>query len=274
MRKLQSEIIEMLRVSPVIDVDKEIRRRIDFLKSYLLAHPFLKGYVLGISGGQDSTLAGKLAQMAIDELNFNEHKYEFVAMRLPYGVQIDESDCQDALRYINPNIITKVDIKPSVDASVKSVSTSLGVEVSDFNKGNVKARHRMEVQYQVAGTMSLAVLGTDHAAEAVTGFYTKFGDGGADLMPLFGLTKRQGKMILQVLDCPDHLYLKIPTADLEDDLPQLADEIALGVSYEEIDDYLQGFAVNEEACKKIESWFLRSKHKRVLPITVYDDWWK
>ncbi len=84
------------------------------------------------------------------------------------------------------------------------------------------------------------MLGTDHAAEALTGFYTKYGDGGSDLVPIFRLNKRQGRKILKELGCPEHLYLKIPTADLEDDRPLLPDEVALGVSYEEIDDYLEG----------------------------------
>ena len=69
MRPLQQKIIETLKVQPTIDVQQEIHRTIQFLKEYLVKHSFLKGYVLGISGGQDSTLAGKLAQLAVDELN-------------------------------------------------------------------------------------------------------------------------------------------------------------------------------------------------------------
>ena len=99
------------------------------------------------------------------------------------------------------------------------------------------------------------VLGTDHAAEAVTGFYTKYGDGGVDLTPIFRLNKRQGKQLLKHLGCPEHLYLKIPTADLEEERPALPDEVALGVTYDEIDDYLEGKEVPEEAKKKIEGHY-------------------
>ena len=272
---LQQQIIEQLKVLPEIDVELEIRRSIDFLKDYAKKHAFVKGFVLGISGGQDSTLVGKLAQLAVDELNAEagQASYSFWAVRLPYGVQADEQDCQDALDYINPTEIYTVNIKDAVDASVAALAAA-GVELNDFAKGNEKARERMKVQFSIAAMNHAVVLGTDHAAEAVTGFYTKFGDGGADLMPIFRLNKRQGRQLLKQLDCPVHLYEKVPTADLEENRPQLADEDALGVSYKAIDAYLRGEDVAEKDAKVIEDWFIRSRHKRHLPITVYDDFWK
>jgi len=118
------------------------------------------------------------------------------------------------------------------------------------------------------------VLGTDHSAEAVTGFYTKFGDGAADLVPLFRLNKRQGRKLLEELGCPEHLYTKKPTADLEEDRPALADEEALGVTYDQLDDYLEGKDVPADVKKAIESHYLKTQHKRHLPITVFDDFWK
>ena len=75
----------------------------------------------------------------------------------------------------------------------------------------------MVTQYAIGGQNGLLVIGTDHAAEAVTGFFTKFGDGGADLLPLTGLTKRQGRALLQELGADERLYLKMPTADLLDE---------------------------------------------------------
>ena len=272
-RELQKKIIDEMKVQPNIDAQVEIRRSVDFMKDYLLAHPFLKGYVLGISGGQDSTLVGKLAQIAVDELNENKDKYKFIAIRLPYGVQADEDDCQDALEFIKPSETLTVNIKPSVDASTDETQAALGTLISHYNKGNVKARHRMEVQYTIAAARNLAVLGTDHSAESITGFFTKYGDGGADLFPIFRLNKRQGKILLAALGCPEHLYLKIPTADLEDDKPGLADEDALGVTYNEIDNYLEKKAVSEADAEQIESWYLQSRHKRTMPVTVFDDWW-
>lgn len=272
---LQQQIIEELKVLPQIDVEQEIRRSIDFLKDYAKKHTFVKGFVLGISGGQDSTLTGKLTQLAVDELNAEaaEAKYSFWAVRLPYGVQADERDCQDALDYIQPTNIYTVNIKDAVDASVRALADA-GIELSDFAKGNEKARERMKVQFSIAAMNGAVVLGTDHAAEAITGFYTKFGDGGADLMPIFRLNKRQGRQILKHLDCPVHLYDKVPTADLEEDRPSLPDEVALGVTYEQIDDYLEGKEIPEQARETLEGHYKRSMHKRHLPITVFDDFWK
>ena len=118
------------------------------------------------------------------------------------------------------------------------------------------------------------MIGTDHAAESVTGFYTKFGDGGADILPLWRLNKRQGRQLLEYLGAPEHLYLKQPTADLEEERPSLPDEVALGVTYEAIDDYLEGKEIVEKDAQTIESWYTKSEHKRHLPITIYDDFWK
>ncbi|WP_431028162.1 ammonia-dependent NAD(+) synthetase [Lysinibacillus sp. LZ02] len=275
MSDLQKRIIEELHVLPEINVEEEIRKSIDFMKAYAKKHSFVKGFVLGISGGQDSTLTGKLAQLAVNELNeeAGEKKYTFMAVRLPYGEQADEQDCQDALDFIQPDQIYTVNIKKAVDASVRALADA-GVELSDFAKGNEKARERMKVQFSIAAMNSAVVLGTDHAAEAITGFFTKFGDGGADLMPIFRLNKRQGRQILAHLNCPEHLYLKIPTADLEEERPSLPDEAALGVTYEQIDDYLEGKEIPKEAREVLEGHYVRSQHKRHLPITIFDDFWK
>ncbi|PFI68841.1 NAD(+) synthase [Priestia megaterium] len=276
MKELQKQIIEEMNVQKEINPVEEIRRSVDFLKSYMNKYPFLRSFVLGISGGQDSTLTGKLAQLAVNELNeeAGEERYQFIAVRLPYGVQADEADCQDALAFIQPTKSISINVKPAVDAMLSVVEEAADDKVSDFNKGNVKARERMIAQYTVAGMYSGVVLGTDHSAEAVTGFYTKFGDGGADLVPIFRLNKRQGKQMLKELGCPEHLYMKKPTADLEEDRPQLPDEEALGVTYEQIDDYLEGKDVGEHASNVIEGHFLKTQHKRQLPITVFDDFWK
>ena len=272
---LQEDIIAQLGVKPVIDPQEEIRRSIDFLKDYLQKHPFLKTFVLGISGGQDSTLAGRLAQLAMEEMRAEtgDASYQFVAVRLPYGVQADEADAQKALAFIQPDVSLVVNIKESVDAMERAVEAT-GMDVSDFNKGNIKARSRMIAQYALAGAYSGAVIGTDHAAENITGFFTKFGDGGADILPLYRLNKRQGKQLLQALGADPALYEKVPIADLEEEKPGIADEVALGVTYAEIDDYLEGKSVSPEAQATIENWWHKGQHKRHLPITVFDTFWR
>lgn len=275
MHLMQAEIIEALRVSPTIDPASEVRRSIDFMKDYLKAHPGLMTYVLGISGGQDSTLAGKLAQMAMEEMRTEtgNEAYRFIAVRLPYGIQNDEIDAKNALAYIQADTEMVIDIKPATDAMVQVIKDN-NIAITDYNKGNIKARQRMIAQYAVAGSAAGAVIGTDHAAEAVTGFYTKFGDGASDIMPLWRLTKQQGREILDYLGCPEELYLKIPTADLEEERPMLSDEDALGVTYEAIDAYLTGKQVTEEEAAIIENWYKKTNHKRHLPINVYDTFWR
>lgn len=271
---LQTKIIAEMGVKPTINAEEEIRVSVDFLKAYLVKHSFLKTLVIAVSGGQDSTLAGRIAQIAVSELREEaQADVQLLAVRLPYGVQLDEADAQDALTFIGADELFTVNIKASVDATQAALAEA-GVVLSDFVKGNIKARERMVTQYGIAGARAGAVIGTDHAAEAITGFYTKYGDGGTDINPLFRLNKRQGRQLLEALGAPEHLYTKIPTADLEEDRPALSDEVALGVTYDEIDDYLEGKTVSAEAETKIESWYLKSEHKRHLPITVFDDFWK
>ena len=275
MRKYQEEIINALGVNSQIDPQAEVTKRVQFICDFLQTTK-MKALVLGISGGQDSSLAGRLSQLAVEKLReeTGDNEYQFIAVRLPYCEQADESDAMFAINdFIKPDKIMRVNIKAATDAMVASLNEA-GTPISDFNKGNIKARERMIVQYAIGGENKGAVVGTDHAAEAVTGFYTKFGDGGADITPLSGLDKRQGKALLQYLGAPAKLYDKTPTADLEEDKPMRPDEEALGVRYDEIDDYLEGREVSPAAAEKIEGWYRRTQHKRHLPIAPYDTWWK
>ncbi|MDV7352552.1 ammonia-dependent NAD(+) synthetase [Rhodococcus oxybenzonivorans] len=279
MANLRAQILEELGAQPTIDAAKEIRTRVQFLKEYLLSTP-AKGFVLGISGGQDSTLVGRLAQLAASELRDEGHEAEFVAVRLPYGTQADESDAQIALKFIQPDRSVSVNVKPGADATAKESASALrdilgdGGELRDFVRGNIKARERMVIQYSIAGQLGYLVLGTDHAAEAITGFFTKYGDGGVDLTPLTGLSKRQGGALLRELGAPETTWRKVPTADLEDDRPALPDEEALGLTYTQIDDYLEGKDVSPEVAEKLETMYLNTRHKRTVPVTPLDTWWR
>jgi NAD+ synthase len=271
---MQREIIQTLNVKPKINPKEEIRKRIDFLKSYLVKTK-AKGYVLGISGGQDSTLAGRLVQLAVEELRREANDALFIAIRLPYGVQQDEDDAVRAMKFISADREYTFNIQVAVDAVQSEYNAAnSGEPLSDYHKGNVKARMRMIAQYAFGGMEGLLVIGTDHAAEAVTGFFTKHGDGGADVLPLSGLTKRQGKALLKELGAEESLYLKVPTADLLDTKPGQADETELGITYDDIDDYLEGKPVSQEIAEKIEKRYLVTEHKRHLPASMFDQWWK
>ncbi len=273
MRELQAQIIAELGVQPQIDPATEIIRRVQFLKDYLRATG-TGGYVLGISGGLDSTLAGRLAQLAVEELGAEGVEVNFIAVRLPYGAQHDEDDARAAMKFISAKTEWTFNIAPAVDGFASEFATTAAEDVTDFNKGNVKARSRMIAQYALAGQENLLVIGTDHAAESVTGFFTKFGDGGADILPLYTLNKRQNRALLQELGAPEFLYNKVPTADLLDGVPGRTDEDELGITYNNIDDYLEGKSIPEAAASSIERRFVQSRHKRTVPVSLLDTWWQ
>ncbi|MEB4616592.1 ammonia-dependent NAD(+) synthetase [Leucobacter sp. M11] len=274
MREMQRTIIAELGSVPEIDPRGEIDARVAFLCDYLRSIPGVRGFVLGISGGQDSSLAGRLAQLAAERLRAEGREAEFVAVRLPYGVQHDEDDAALALKFILPDRAVTLNIRGSVDGLAEEYRAAVGEPISDFHKGNVKARARMIAQYALGGGAGLLVIGSDHAAEAVTGFYTKFGDGGADVLPLAGLTKNQGAAMLAELGAPERLWQKVPTADLLDGEPGQTDESSLGVSYADIDAYLEGREVADAAAETIERHFWKSRHKRRMPVAPGDTWWR
>ncbi|UGS25086.1 ammonia-dependent NAD(+) synthetase [Microbacterium resistens] len=270
---LQQDIIDALGVRADIDPHAEIERRVAFLADYL-ARTGARGYVLGISGGQDSTLAGRLAQLAVERVRGQGGEAAFIAVRLPYRVQHDADDAAAALDFIAPDERVEVNIEHGVDGLETDLEAAGVGEISDFQRGNIKARLRMVTQYAIAGHRGMLVIGTDHAAEAVTGFFTKFGDGAADLTPLAGLTKRQGRALLQELGAPDRLAFKVPTADLLDGNPGRSDEDELGLTYEQIDDYLEGREISADAAQRLEGKYLATAHKRHLPVTPDDAWWR
>jgi NAD+ synthase len=264
MTDLQARIIADLGVPERFDAEAEIARRLAFLADRL-GSTGATGYVLGISGGVDSAVAGRLCQLVVERVRDTGGSATFTAMRLPYGAQHDEDDARRALEFVRPDETVTVDIKQASDALLGAVEIGLG-DNEDFLLGNIKARQRMVAQYAVAGARSALVVGTDHAAEAVMGFFTKYGDGAADLTPLAGLTKRRVRAIGTALGAPAEITAKVPTADLESNRPGLPDEHAFGITYDDIDDFLEGKAVSETAYRTITEWYRRTAHKRTLPI--------
>jgi NAD+ synthase len=265
----QQEIARDLQVGASFDARAEIERRVAFLAERLTSSG-LRSLVLGISGGVDSTTAGRLCQLAVERVRATGQEVTFYAMRLPYGVQADEHDAQLALGFIRADQVLTVDVKPASDAALAAALaggvTFRDAHHQDFVQGNIKARQRMIAQYAVAGATDGLVVGTDHAAEAVSGFFTKFGDGAADVVPLTGLTKRRVRAVADELGAPAELVWKVPTADLETLDPGKPDEDALGVTYDQIDDFLEGKPVDEAAHAAIVRRYHLTEHKRQLPI--------
>lgn len=271
-------IIDEMQVLPSIDPKMEITRRVDFIKQQIKSSG-CKSLVLGISGGVDSFTCGRLAQLAAQQLRHEtgNNNYQFYAVRLPYGTQQDEQDAQISLDAINPDHVLTVNIQAATDAVNQQVCATLeqakqpaSNEAIDFAKGNVKARVRMTSQYQIAGLVNGLVLGTDHSAENITGFYTKHGDGACDLAPLFGLNKRQVRLLAHNLGAPDSIVNKTPTADLECLDPQKEDEAVLGLSYDVIDDFLEGKEISTENEKRLIEIYNKTQHKRLPIATIYD----
>ncbi|GIU08087.1 MULTISPECIES: ammonia-dependent NAD(+) synthetase [unclassified Shewanella] len=276
---MKGQILREMQVLNAIDPGFEVQRRVAFIKSKL-KQSSTSSLVLGISGGVDSSLAGRLCQLAVDELNSDASgtSYQFIAVRLPYDVQKDEDEAQLACQFIQPSKQVTVNVKQGVDgvhsetlAAVEAAGITLPeADKVDFVKGNVKARMRMVAQYEIAGLVAGLVVGTDHSAENITGFYTKWGDGACDLAPLFGLNKRQVRMLAAFLGAPEKLVIKAPTADLEENKPQLEDEVALGLTYDEIDDFLEGKEVSEFVNDKLVGIYRATQHKREPIPTIYD----
>lgn len=272
MQQIQRDIAQALQVQPPFqseaDVQAQIARRIAFIQQ-CLKDSGLKTLVLGISGGVDSLTAGLLAQRAVEQLReqTGDQAYRFIAVRLPYQVQQDEADAQASLATIRADEEQTVNIGPSVKALAEQLEALEGLEPakSDFVIGNIKARIRMVAQYAIAGARGGLVIGTDHAAEAVMGFFTKFGDGACDLAPLSGLAKHQVRALARALGAPENLVEKIPTADLEDLRPGHPDEASHGVTYAEIDAFLHGQPLREEAARVIVDTYHKTQHKRELP---------
>lgn len=272
MHSRQQEIAAALNVRPPFDgpesVQAEIDKRVGFIQS-CLRDSGLKTLVLGISGGVDSTAAGLLAQRAVEGMRAagEGDDYRFIAVRLPYQVQHDEDEAQLAVETIKPDECHTVNIGAAVQGLSRATEAldALAPEKRDFVLGNTKARMRMVAQYTIANARQGLVIGTDHAAEAVMGFFTKFGDGACDLTPLAGLVKHQVRELAAALGAPEQLVKKVPTADLEELTPGKPDEDAHGVSYQHIDAFLQGKPVPDEAARIIIANYDNSAHKRQLP---------
>ncbi len=275
----KTEIISAMKVLPTIDPAKEITNRVNFIKRQL-TRTGLNNLVLGISGGIDSTTCARLAQLAVNALNEENGKqsFQFIAVRLPFDTQKDEADAQLALNFIEPSQRLVVNIKPGANGIHEEVIHAFNVADvplpdeagQDFSKGNVKARTRMACQYDIAALVNGLVLGTDHSAENITGFYTKWGDGACDLVPLFGLSKRQVRQLASHMGAPETLIKKAPTADLECLAPQKEDEKVLGLSYDQIDDFLEGKSQDSGADEKLVAIFNRTQHKREPIPSIYD----
>ncbi|MNW28976.1 NH(3)-dependent NAD(+) synthetase [compost metagenome] len=261
---LQEQIIAELGVQPTINEDAEVRKRVDFLKSYV-QKTGSKGLLIAISGGIDSAVATALCKRATDELN-EEQEGPFMTLGVfqPFGTQQDIEDSYSVAKAFNLKHTAETNIEQPVNdiaLEVERSFQSMGMDRSMTyqGKGNVKARTRMVVQYALANELNLLVVGTDHASEAITGFYTKWGDGAVDITPLSSLNKRQVRKLAAYLGVPQPILDKAPSAGLWEGQ---TDEGELGISYDDNSDYLEGKDIDPKAREVLENYFTRTAHKR------------
>lgn len=258
MKRIQEKIIKELGVIKQEKgenrkdfIERIIKMKTDFLKNYMDK----PAYCLGLSGGVDSFVASMLAKNAGAYL---------VNIAMPNGEQYDFEDVLAAKEIIKPDVW----IEKNIALSVNAIDTE-SKQSTDLTLGNIAARTRMIVQYDIASKYNCLVIGTDHATEAITGFYTKYGDGGCDVAPLSGLTKDVIYEIAEYFNAPKSIMSKAPSAGL---WPGQTDENELGLTYKVIVDYLNGKTIPLEDRFNLERRYFNTSHKRHMPATsIYDN---
>ena len=221
-----------------------------FLKEYL-ENNHMGTYVLGISGGVDSSLCAALARNAVG-------KDRLHCLILP--INSSKEDEEDALTLVK-DLDLKYDIIDASEAFNNYVKefNKKGFELDRSTLGNLKARMRMSILYAVAQKERGLVIGTDNADERCVGYFTKYGDGACDILPIAHLVKAEVVEASKILGIRTSLAERVPTAGLYEGQ---TDEKEMGVSYKDLDAYVLGKEVNETAKKRIQYLERISEHKR------------
>lgn len=230
---------------------------VQWLKKSCINYP-AEGFVVGLSGGIDSAVSVSLAVQT---------GLPVTGLIMPSSNN-DNQDTLDAIALAKKLNIEYhlIPIQPVYETFLDSVDSiqNFANDRQHVIKGNAQARFRMMYLYAYAQQNNRMVIGTDNACEWYMGYFTKFGDGAADILPLIKLKKSQVYELGKHLDVPDNILTKAPTAGLW--LGQ-TDEAEMGVTYEEIDDFLDGKHVSDYALSRIQFWHNRSHHKRVMAKT-------
>ncbi|WP_373100525.1 MULTISPECIES: NAD(+) synthase [Pasteurellaceae] len=214
------------------------------------------GYVVGISGGIDSAVVAHLLTRCAAPVQ---------GLILP-SETTSEQDIADAYLVAESAgcPVLEVPIIDTYRTFMQTMQPLFNAQAARQNviAGNLQARLRMISLYAYAQSHQAIVVGTDNAAEWLTGYFTKFGDGGVDIAPLLRLRKEQVYELAALLNVPSELLAKSPSAGL---WQGQTDEDEMGVSYRDIDAFLRGESVSPQALTQIEFWHRRSHHKRRLP---------
>lgn len=217
-----------------------------------------QGLVVGVSGGVDSAVVAGLCKRA-----FPDHS---VGVIMPSNSNpLDREDALLIAKTLSLKVV-EVDLTEPHQEILKSVKDALqtqGYSLEErLSQGNLKARLRMSTLYTVANALNYLVVGTDNAPESYTGYFTKYGDGGVDVLPISSLTKTEVRAWAAQLGLPDTIVNRVPTAGL---WPGQTDEQEMGITYNLIDRYLLGEEIPADVVEKIEKLHRQSEHKRQLP---------
>ena len=221
-----------------------------FVKDYL-EETHMKHYVLGLSGGVDSSLVAAITKNAVG-------KDKLTCIMIP--IDSNPSDLEDALelaKSLDLNYLI-IDGSKSFHETVNQFKEQ-GIELDRGTLANLKVRIRMTILYAYAQKMSGLVLGTDNADERYTGYFTKYGDGGVDLLPIVYLLKREVVEACKIYGISDRLAERTPSAGL---FEGQTDETEMGVKYEDLDNYLLGKEIDSKSKERIDHLHRISEHKR------------
>lgn len=229
----------------------------NFLKDYL-EDSHQQGYVLGLSGGVDSSLTAALTKNAVG-------REKLMCIMMP--IDSNPKDVEDAVKLAETLDLRYlvVDCSNSFHETVNELKRQ-GITLDALSLSNLKVRIRMTILYAYGQTHKSLVLGTDNMDENYTGYFTKYGDGAADLLPIVYLTKGEVVRAAKLKGVPSYLAERVPSAGL---FEGQTDEVEMGVKYKDLDDFLLGKEVDPQVKERIEHLHRISEHKRApIPTPV------
>ncbi|MHB1006213.1 MAG: NAD(+) synthase [Chloroflexota bacterium] len=236
-------------------------RLVDWIRSRV-TEAGAAGTVVGLSGGIDSAVVAALCHEALGD--------RALALALPINsLSRDVEDATLVAQHFGLQY-RLVPLEGAYGALFQSVPDDLGDPAArSLALANLKPRLRMAVLYYFANAQNYLVVGTSNKAERTVGYFTKWGDGAADILPIAGLTKGQVRTLAAHLGVPRPVIDKAPSAGL---WAGQTDESEMGITYDAIDAYLTAGSVDPATVVKIEARFYRSQHKRERPpVAPVDD---
>lgn len=232
-----------------------VERLVDWIKDSVVGAG-CRGTVLGLSGGVDSAVVAVLCKRAFPE--------NTLAVMIPcYSISQDEEHAR--LIADKFSIPTRLVVLDNVYDTLSELlpDEKKAPEAMHLAKSNLKARLRMNTLYYLANQLQYMVVGSSNRDELAVGYFTKYGDGGVDIVPLGNLVKAQIRDMAVSLGIPQEIIDKPPSAGL---WPGQTDEADLGLSYQEIDRYLLTGEASDEVREKIEAMITTGNHKRQPPV--------